>query len=78
MPVARRLLRHFHRCAELGAVQRRDIDGVTGAFPPQLEWDLGFPVGGLISHQVFRPGALTLDFAARELIVSAGGAGERG
>jgi hypothetical protein len=51
----------------LGDVRRTQIDGVTGAFPPQLEWDLGFHIGGLISHQFFRPGALTLDFDAMRL-----------
>jgi predicted aspartyl protease len=54
----------------LGDVRRAHIDGITRAFPPQLEWDLGFHIGGLVSHQFFRPGALTLDFAAMQLIVS--------
>ena len=53
----------------LGEVRRQRVDGVAGPFPPQLEWDLGFHLGGLISHQFFRSGALTLDFAAMRLRV---------
>ncbi len=53
----------------LGSLLRRDLDGVTNAFPPQLEWDLGFRLGGLISHQFFRPGSLTLDFEAMRLVI---------
>jgi hypothetical protein len=51
----------------LGELRRSRIQGVAGVFPPQLEWDLGFHIGGLISHEFFRPGALTLDFAAMRL-----------
>jgi hypothetical protein len=51
----------------LGNASRTQIDGVLGAFPPQIEWDLGFHIGGLISHQFFRSGALTLDFDAMRL-----------
>lgn len=51
----------------LGEVRRQHIDGMAGPFPPKLEWDLGFHLGGLISHQFFRSGALTLDFAAMRL-----------
>ena len=53
----------------LGSLVRKDLDGVTNAFPPQLEWDLGFHLGGLVSHQFFRPGSLTLDFDAMRLVV---------
>ncbi len=53
----------------LGEIRRHGIDGAAGPFPPQLEWDLGFHLGGLVSHQFFRPGALTLDFAAMRLRV---------
>jgi hypothetical protein len=51
----------------LGDTSRQRIGGVTGAFPPQLEWELGFRIGGLVSHEFFRPYALTLDFAAMKL-----------
>ena len=51
----------------LGDFRRQHVDGVAGAFPPQLERGLGFRVGGLISHQFFRSCALTFDFAAMRL-----------
>jgi hypothetical protein len=53
----------------LGDHTRTDLDGLAGAFPPPLEWDMGFRIGGLISHQYFRAGALTLDFDAMRLTV---------
>jgi len=46
----------------LGEARERNIQGVYGAFPPQLENAFGFRIGGLISHGFFRPYALTLDF----------------
>lgn len=46
----------------LGDARERNIQGVYGAFPPQLENAFGFRIGGLISHEFFRPYALTLDF----------------
>jgi hypothetical protein len=55
----------------LGDVRRTRIDGALGPFPRQLEWDMGFHIGGLISHQFFRPGALTLDFDAMRLRIRA-------
>lgn len=58
----------------LGGLRREHIDGAAGPFPPQLEWDLGFRLGGLVSHQFFRPGSLTLDFAAMQMRLRAGGA----
>jgi hypothetical protein len=46
-----------------GEVVRRDMHGVyMGAFP--VEHAFGFRIGGLISHEFFRAGALTLDFDA--------------
>jgi tetratricopeptide (TPR) repeat protein len=46
----------------LGAAQEQHVQGVYGAFPPQLETAWGFRIGGLISHTFFRPYAFTLDF----------------
>jgi len=43
--------------------------GVYGAFPPSLESSLGFDVGGIISHQFFRPYAVTFDFRNMQLIL---------
>lgn len=47
----------------LGNARERNLHGAMGAFPPQLEYAFGFHIGGLISHDFFRPYALTLDFA---------------
>lgn len=47
----------------LGGATEHNIHGVAGAFPPQIEHGLGFHIGGLISHEFFRPYALTLDFS---------------
>ena len=46
----------------LGDARERNVQGVHGAFPPQLENAFGFRIGGLVSHGFFRPYALTLDF----------------
>jgi hypothetical protein len=53
----------------LGRLRRQQIPGVFGPFPPTLEHDKGFRIGGLISHGFFRPYAITLDFDAMELRV---------
>ena len=47
----------------LGEAQEHNLHGVIGAFPPQLEEAFGFHIGGLISHEFFRPYAVTLDFS---------------
>jgi predicted aspartyl protease len=44
-------------------VTEKNITGIAGAFPPQLETMLGVRVGGLISHAFFRKYAITFDFA---------------
>jgi hypothetical protein len=54
----------------LGEVTARDLGGVY--FPDtDLEKDLDrdFPVGGIVSHQFFRPHALTLDFTGMRLFL---------
>jgi len=47
----------------LGEARREDLVGLAGVFPPQLEWEYGVRIGGLISHEFFRPYALTFDFS---------------
>jgi hypothetical protein len=47
----------------LGAARQEGLTGIAGAFPPQLEWEFGFRIGGLISHQFFLRYAVTFDFA---------------
>lgn len=56
----------------IGDVSVPDVNGVF--FPEtDLEKDLGrdFPIGGILSHQFFRPHALTLDFVEMRLILTA-------
>jgi predicted aspartyl protease len=53
----------------LGAAKAKNIAAFAGAFPPQLEEGLGFHLGGFISHQFFRPYALTFDFTGMRLFI---------
>jgi hypothetical protein len=46
----------------LGRVERKDLQGLYGPFPPSLETALGVRVAGIISHGFFRPYAVTFDF----------------
>lgn len=56
----------------LGTARETDITGVYGAFPETLEWGNDFRIAGLISHQFFRPYALTLDFDRMKLVLRRG------
>ncbi|MFZ1131038.1 MAG: aspartyl protease family protein [Terriglobales bacterium] len=51
----------------LGRIVRNNVDGIFGAFPSSLEDGEGFHIGGLISHQFFRPSSITFDFDRMEL-----------
>lgn len=51
----------------LGDASAQGIRGVFGPFPPNLEYGQGFRIGGLISHQFFRPYTVTFDFATMRL-----------
>lgn len=51
----------------LGDASAEQIHGLAGAFPAFLEHSLGFRIAGMISHQFFRPYALTLDFTGMRL-----------
>jgi len=46
----------------LGEARERNVNGIFGPFPPTLEYSQGFRIGGIISHQFFRPYTLSLDF----------------
>ncbi|MGZ6274058.1 MAG: pepsin/retropepsin-like aspartic protease family protein, partial [Candidatus Limnocylindrales bacterium] len=46
----------------LGDARQEGLQGIAGAFPPQLEWAFGFRIGGLISHVFLRSYAVTFDF----------------
>jgi Aspartyl protease len=53
----------------LGSVKARQINAFAGAFPPALEYSEGFRIAGIISHQFFRPYALTFDFQKMHLFL---------
>jgi len=46
----------------LGAARLKNLQGIAGPFPPQLEWAYGFRIGGLISDGFLRAYAVTFDF----------------
>jgi hypothetical protein len=46
----------------LGEARREKLQGIAGAFPPQLEWEYQFRIGGLISHGFLDGYAVTFDF----------------
>lgn len=54
----------------LGDASAKEIRGLAGAFPAFLEHSLGFRIAGMISHQFFRPYALTLDFTGMRLFLA--------
>jgi tetratricopeptide (TPR) repeat protein len=54
----------------LGDATAERIRGLAGAFPAFLEHSLGFRIAGMISHQFFRPYALTLDFTGMRLFLA--------
>ena len=53
----------------LGDARRQNLAGSFGPFPPSLEYSLGFRVGGIISHQFFKPYSLTFDFTGMRLFL---------
>jgi predicted aspartyl protease len=54
----------------LGGVEAHDIQAFLGVFPPTLEYGEGFRIAGLVSHEFFRPYALTFDFQGMRLFVT--------
>jgi hypothetical protein len=53
----------------LGEAHRQNVSALAGAFPPVLEYAYGFRISGLISHQFFRPYAVTFDFTGMRLFL---------
>jgi hypothetical protein len=51
----------------IGSVKGTDIAGFFGPFPGNLEYGQGFRIGGLVSHQFFRPFSVTMDFTGMKL-----------
>jgi hypothetical protein len=54
-----------------GPIDRSNASAMMGVFPPTLEYQFGFPVRGLLSHELLRRHAVTWDFEAMELVLSA-------
>ena len=54
----------------LGEASGEKINGLTNIFPPSLEYAFGFRIAGLISHQFFRPYAVTFDFSGMRLFLA--------
>jgi predicted aspartyl protease len=54
----------------LGEARRTDLVGVIGPFPDALETSQGVRIAGLVSHEFFRPWALSLDFSRMELTMT--------
>jgi hypothetical protein len=55
-----------------GPVTRRDVQAFAGVFPETMEYREGFRIGGFISHQFFRPFALTIDFSRMRFVLVKG------
>jgi hypothetical protein len=53
-----------------GPVIGRDIQAFAGVFPEAMEYSQGFRIGGFISHQFFRPYALTIDFSGMRFVLT--------
>ena len=53
----------------LGEAKGQSITAFFGPFPSSLEYGQGFRIGGLVSHQFFRPYALTFDFNGMKLLL---------
>jgi tetratricopeptide (TPR) repeat protein len=53
----------------LGTAVRHDVPGLAGAFPGWFEHGFGFRIGGLPTHEFFRPYALTFDFAGMRILM---------
>ncbi|MET7329887.1 hypothetical protein [Nonomuraea sp. NPDC005650] len=54
----------------LGSVIRRRVPGLSGAFPDWFEHGFGFRIGGLPTHEFFKPYALTFDFGRMRILVN--------
>ncbi|MEV0822678.1 aspartyl protease family protein [Nonomuraea rubra] len=57
----------------LGTAVRHDVPGLAGAFPEWFEHGFGFRIGGLPTHEFFRPYALTFDFAGMRILMDTAG-----
>ncbi|MBS1718000.1 MAG: retropepsin-like domain-containing protein [Armatimonadetes bacterium] len=53
--------------ASLGDVRCGKIGALAGVFPPSLENGQGYRIGGLVSHEFFKPYRVTFDLAEMKL-----------
>ncbi|MEV0620943.1 retropepsin-like aspartic protease [Nonomuraea sp. NPDC050404] len=53
----------------LGTAARRRVPGLAGAFPGWFEDGFGFRIGGLPTHEFFKPYALTFDFGRMRILM---------
>jgi tetratricopeptide (TPR) repeat protein len=53
----------------LGEVKIRSVLGFADVFPEKLEYQFGFRIGGLVSHQFFRGYAVTFDFISMTIFM---------
>ncbi len=53
----------------LGEAKVRDVLGLADVFPEKLEYQFGFRIGGLVSHQFFHDYAVTFDFISMNLFL---------
>jgi hypothetical protein len=60
----------FAEKLRLGLVERSNMPGIAGAFPPALERRFGFRIAGLFSHSFLRPYAVTFDFARMRIVLA--------
>lgn len=55
-----------------GDASRSNVQSLFGGFPPSTEHQMGFRVGGIISHGFFRAYALTFDFERMQFYLTPG------
>ena len=58
----------------LGDLTEKNLRGLYGPFPTALEKSLSVHIAGIISHQFFRPYAVTFDFSKMKIIMRKPGA----
>ncbi len=54
----------------LGGWCRDGMEGLSGAFPAELEWRYGFRVGAMVSHEFLKGERLGFDFQGGQLFLS--------
>ncbi|MER5998526.1 hypothetical protein ABT120_08140 [Nonomuraea angiospora] len=54
----------------LGSVAHRRVPGLSAASPSWFEHGFGFRIGGLPTHEFFKPYALTFDFGRMRILMN--------